>query len=111
MTSFYKAFLLTVIITFTLHFISCKKSFERTGVVVDRNSNVPLENVSIEIYLKNQVKDSLKTRVITDQKGYFLVNEKRPSDQLFILEKGGYISYVSSLKKPGDTIRMEKIPK
>jgi 5-hydroxyisourate hydrolase-like protein (transthyretin family) len=89
--------------------IACKQQSIRSGIVVDSESGRPIPGVSVEIYMKDQVKDSLQTKVVTDDNGLFTTGEKRPANQMFILEKGGYISYVSSLPKKGDTIRMEKI--
>lgn len=88
---------------------ACKRESIRSGVVVDSKTGQPLSDVTVEIYLKNQVKDSLGIRVATDDRGLFSTKEKRPTEQMFILEKGGYISHVGTLDKEGDTVRMEKI--
>lgn len=98
-----------LLLTILLLIITCKQDINRSGVVVDSATQQPISGVSVEIYLKNQVKDSLQSKVITDENGRFSIAEKRPSDQMFILEKGGFISHVSTLEKQGDTIRMEKI--
>lgn len=98
-----------LLLNILLLIIACKQDINRSGVVVDSATQQPISGVSVEIYLKNQVKDSLQSKVITDENGRFSIAEKRPSDQMFILEKGGFISHVSTLEKQGDTIRMEKI--
>lgn len=97
--------LLSLIVGTTV--VSCKSASERTGVIVDDTTGEPVAGVTVEIYMKDQVKDSLQSKVSSRKDGTFRVSEKRPKDQLFILEKGGYISHVSSL--PDDTIRMMKI--
>lgn len=88
--------------------VGCENKIERSGIVVDQQSNEPLENVSIEIYLKHQSRDSLVEKVFTDHKGYFFIGEKRDRDLLFELRKSGYIDFVSSLSVANDTIRLER---
>lgn len=88
---------------------ACKPATERSGVVVDSKTGEPIAGVSVEIYLKYQVKDSLQRKVSTGKDGSFYVAEKRPADQQFLLEKNGYIGFTSALPKAGDTIRMMKI--
>ncbi|MFN3315183.1 MAG: hypothetical protein ACK40K_00055 [Raineya sp.] len=90
---------------------SCQNSFERKGVVLDKQTQKPIEGVSVEIYMKTQRRDSLKEKVLTDKQGYFWVKENIKADKLFVLEKEGYIGFVSSLEKPNDTIFLEKLDK
>jgi hypothetical protein len=99
------SFLLSLIVGISM--LSCQSKFERSGVVVDDITGEPVAGVTVEIYMKNQVKDSLQSKVSSRKDGTFRISEKRPKDQLFLLEKSGYISHVSSL--PDDTIRMLKI--
>jgi len=87
---------------------SCKEPIERSGVVVDRDTNEPIEGVSIDIYMKYQKRDSLQQKIITDKNGHFTITEKRDINEMFQLEKVGYIGHVNSLKIKDDTIRMEK---
>jgi 5-hydroxyisourate hydrolase-like protein (transthyretin family) len=77
-------------------------------VVVDSDTNKPLEGVEIDIYMKTQKRDSLKKNVITDENGYFLITEKRDTTQLFQLKKAGYLGLVNSLNTKGDTIKLER---
>lgn len=98
--------LLLVVGTFAT---SCKPASERSGVVVDSKTGEPIAGVSVEIYMKHQVKDSLQRKVSTGKDGSFYIAEKRPADQQFLLEKNGYISFTSALPNAGDTIRMLKI--
>lgn len=97
------------ILIFSLFLLaSCKEPIERSGVVVDGDTQQPIEGVEIDIYMKYQKRDSLKQDVITDKNGHFTISEKHDIDQMFQLRKPGYIGFVSSLKAKGDTIRMEK---
>lgn len=86
----------------------CENAFERNGYVVDKATRLPLEGVSVDIYLKAQAKDSLKEKVLTDQNGYFHITEKRSKHTTFLLEKTGYTGYVSSLADKQDTVFLEK---
>ncbi len=90
---------------------SCQNSFERKGIVVDAQTKKPIEGASVDIYMKTQKRDSLKEKVFTDNTGYFFVEEKRKKEQLFIIEKEGYMGFVSSLTKPNDTILLERLDK
>ncbi len=97
-------------IVLTLFALSgCNNPIERKGIVVDRQTNAPLQDVSIEIYLSVQRRDSLKEKVFTDSKGHFHIKEKRDDDQLFVLRKSGYIGHTSSLSNANDTIELERI--
>lgn len=103
----YQPILLSIIfIIFT--FAGCTQKIERRGIVVDRDTNEPLKDVAIEIYMKHQRGDSLKEKVSTDKNGHFYIGEKRDKDLLFELSKSGYISFVSSLSDENDTIELEK---
>ncbi len=97
-----------IIFTFFI-MIGCTEKIERSGIVVDRNTNEPLEGVSIDLYLKYQRRDSLKDNVFTDEKGYFYITEKIDEDELFQLRMDGYIGHVSSLSIENDTIKLERI--
>jgi hypothetical protein len=87
----------------------CINRIERSGVVVDHETNEALEGVNIEIYLKDQRRDSLKQKVYTDKTGHFRVEEKRSKGLLFELHKSGYMHYTSSLSGKNDTIKLERI--
>ena len=99
---------LTAVSLFCILLSSCQEPFGRSGVVIDRDTNEPIEGVEIDIYMKAQVRDSLKQNVFTDKNGHFSISEKRDADQLFQLWKKGYIGHVNSLKNVGDTFMMEK---
>lgn len=92
----------------TTIFVGCDQKIERSGVVVDELTNEPIPEVSIEIYLKNQRRDSLIKKVFTDRNGYFRITEKRSKGLLFELNKIGYISHVNSLSVENDTIELER---
>jgi uncharacterized lipoprotein YajG len=104
---FYKS-IIGIIILSTILFVGCDQKIERSGVVVDKLTNEPIPNVSIEIYLKNQRRDSLIKKVFTDRNGYFHITEKRSKGQLFELNKIGYISHVNSLSVENDTIELKR---
>lgn len=88
--------------------ISCTSKIERKGIVVDSGTNKPIENVTIDIYLRHLKNDSLQEKAITDEKGYFHITEKRSKDLLFDIEKEGYISFVSTISRGNDTIKLER---
>jgi 5-hydroxyisourate hydrolase-like protein (transthyretin family) len=89
-------------------FSGCENAFVRSGYVVDKQTKEPIEGVLVEIYMKSQMKDSLKEKVFTNENGYFQIDEKRDKNTTFILEKAGYIGYVNSLIQNNDTIFLEK---
>jgi hypothetical protein len=89
--------------------LGCDTKIERSGYVVDDLTNKPLKDVSIEVYLKNQRKDSLTEKVFTNSEGYFQISEKRSKELLFELSKQGYISHVGTLSVLPDTIRLEPV--
>lgn len=93
-------------ILFTL--VGCNNPIERSGIVIDKQTKEPLQNVSIEIYLKTQRRDSLNEKVFTDRNGHFHIREERDEGQLFILQKSGYISHTNSLSTVNDTIKLER---
>lgn len=86
----------------------CSNPIERSGVVIDKQTKEPIQDVSVEIYMKNQKRDSLKEKVFTDANGHFHIKEKRDEDLLFLLYKNGYIGYTSSISIPNDTIIFER---
>jgi hypothetical protein len=94
------------IILFTLP--GCTKKIERSGIVIDSQTNEPLKNVEIEIYLDHLKGDSLFPKVLTDSNGYFQIMEKRSKKRSFVLQKNGYIGYVGTLSIMDDTIKLEK---
>ena len=97
------------LVVFTLFaLVSCNNPIERSGIIIDRETFKPLQNVSIDIYMKTQKRDSLKEKVFTDSNGHFFIREKRNKDQLFLVQKDGYISYTNSLSIGNDTIKLEK---
>ena len=97
------------IIIFTLfNMVGCTEKIERSGIVVDRNTNEPVKGVSIEIYLKHQRRDSLKEKVITDKRGQFYISERIDKEELFELRKDGYIGFVSTLSIENGTIKLER---
>ncbi|MFY0674638.1 MAG: hypothetical protein JXQ87_14660 [Bacteroidia bacterium] len=77
------------------------------SVVVDSETNKPVEGVEIDIYMKTQKRDSLKQDIFTDENGNFTILEKRDADQMFQLIKAGYIGHVNTLNIKGDTIKLE----
>lgn len=97
-----------IIILSTIIFVGCDKKIERSGVVVDNLTHEPIPGVSIEVYLKNQRRDSLQKKIFTDLNGYFHITEKRSKGLLFQLNKYGYISHVSPLSVENDTIELER---
>lgn len=86
----------------------CAEPFERIGRVIEEGSGQPVQGLSVDIYMKTQVRDSLQEEVFTDSRGYFQVKEKRSSKTLFLLSKPGYIGFTSSLPLQNDTIYLEK---
>ena len=88
--------------------VGCTQKIERSGIVVDRETNLPIAGVSIDFYLKHQTRDSLKQKVVTDQKGHFYISEKVNETQLFQVYKEGYIGHVNSLAVKNDTITLER---
>ncbi|MEZ4932819.1 MAG: hypothetical protein R2788_11955 [Saprospiraceae bacterium] len=86
----------------------CDHDIERSGVVVDSQTQEPIPGVSVDIYLKDQSGDSLMTKVYTDANGYFHVGEKHSEGKFFLLYKEGYIGFVSKLSVANDTISLEK---
>ncbi|MGB0431283.1 MAG: hypothetical protein ACPGLV_12480 [Bacteroidia bacterium] len=99
---------LNAVFLFCILLTNSQNSIERSGVVVDKETNEPIEGVEIDIYMKTQKRDSLKQEVLTDKKGRFRINEKRDEDLMFQLRKAGYIGFVNSLEIEGDSVRMEK---
>ena len=89
-------------------FMGCNPDIERSGYVVDKETLEPIENVSIDIYMKHQKRDSLQQKVFTNYEGYFSISEKRGENQMFQLYKEGYIGFVNSLSVKMDTIKLEK---
>lgn len=100
------AFLIVFLSTIIL--VGCNQQIERSGVVIDALTNEPIPEVSIDIYLRNQRRDSLINKVYTDRNGFFHITEKRSKAMLFELSKIGYINHVSSLSVENDTIQLEK---
>jgi len=103
-----KTFTLFITISF-LALAGCNNQIERKGVVIDKVTKEPMQNVSIDIYMKSQKRDSLKDDVFTDSIGHYHIKEKREVDQLFLVYKTGYVGFTSSLSILNDTIRMERI--
>ena len=98
------------LLLFVLFFFctGCTEVFERSGIVVEEESNAPLEGVSIELYLKEQKGDSLTSKVFTDNNGHFYISETHNKDRLFQLSKPGFIDYVGTLSANNDTIKLER---
>lgn len=86
----------------------CTEPFERSGYVIDKTNKEPLPGVSVEIYMKYQIRDSLNEKVFTDGNGYFHIKEKRDKKTLFDVYKPGYIGFVSALPLINDTIYLER---
>lgn len=93
---------------FLIFLAGCHQQIERSGTVVDRETNEAISGAEIDIYLRYQTGDSLKQKVFTDKYGRFFISEKRNEGLLFDVQKEGYIGFVSSLAEAGDTIRLEK---
>ena len=103
------SFLPTLIIILLI-IVGCDKKIERSGYVVDEQTNEPLQNVVIrKIYYRDQTKDSLWEKILTDQNGYFYFGEKRSKRQLFVLSKSGYVNFRSFLTVENDTIKLERV--
>lgn len=101
-------YVVAVFLSIIVMYQSCEQKRERSGIVLDADTKRPIGNVSIEIYMSAQKKDSLQVKVFTDSKGYFRITEKRPADLLFIVHKEGYIGFVCDLSKSNDTILLQK---
>lgn len=86
----------------------CGQATERKGYVFEHQTHKPLPGVSVEIYMKQTLKDSLKTKVFTDHNGYYHITEKRSKSTTFLLHKDGYIDWVSSLTEDNDTVYLEE---
>lgn len=95
------------IVLFTFFLTSCSDPIERSGVVIDATTHYPIEGASIEIYLKEQTKDSLQNKVFTDEKGCFSISEKKDSELLFSINKDGYKGFVGTLSNANDTVLLE----
>ena len=102
------SFLPTLIIILLI-IVGCDKKIERSGYVVDEQTNEPLQNVIIKkIHYRDQTKDTLREKILTDQNGYFYFGE-RSNKQLFVLSKSGYVNFSSFLTVENDTIKLERV--
>lgn len=83
---------------------------ERSGVVIDKETGIPLEGVKIENYRAFSNRElALNPAITTDKNGHFHIKHKINENTQFSLDLEGYIGYVSELSKQGDTIKLEKI--
>ncbi len=87
-------------------FYSCNCHTEANGIVVDRITKQPLENVEVSIYLSMIHNDSLKIPVFTDKNGRYKVSHDYCSDYMIDFYKEGYIGWVASVKE-NDSIFLE----
>jgi len=87
---------------------ACKHAEPKRGVIVDDSTQLPVAGVRIELYLKDVKGDSLSKKIYSDENGRFEIQENLPADQTFVLEKDGYISFVSGFSSQYDTIRLER---
>ncbi|WP_291728459.1 hypothetical protein [Bernardetia sp.] len=101
-----KLFLTLIFSVYIFLSTSCDCHTESTGVVLDRTTRQPLENVEVSIYLSTVHKDSLKTPVFTNKNGVYKLTHEYCSDYMIDFDKEGYIGFVTSPKE-NDTIYLE----
>ena len=91
---------------FTFFLISCDCHTEANGVVLDKATKKPLEDVKVSIYLSTVHKDSLKTPLFTDENGQYKLTHNYCSDYMIDFDKEGYTGFVTSPNE-NDTIYLE----
>lgn len=91
---------------FVIVLCSCDCHRKGNGIVIDRQTNQPLENVEVKIYLASIHKDSLQNPVFTDKNGKYKFVHNYCKDYMINFHKEGYNSFVTSIKE-NDTIYLE----
>jgi len=86
----------------------CNTISERSGVVLDRETEKPIEGVSVEIHLGHLKNNELKNEVVTNKNGEFEIKEERGADVLFSFVKEGYIVFTTTITEPGQEILLER---
>jgi hypothetical protein len=100
----YRFCLFFILLTFV--FCSCDCHTEGNGIVVDRITKQPVENVEISIYLSTVHRDSLNKPIFTDKNGLYKITHNYCSDYMIDFYKEGYYGFVTSVRT-NDSIFLE----
>lgn len=90
---------LILILLISIFFSSCGKSYY--GYVYDFDSEIPLDGVIVF----NEVE---KTQVLTDNKGYFMLNYNKPTSELIFKKKGYIIARIKTISIQSGEFMEEK---
>lgn len=71
---FFRIITLFILLVFTLVFSSCQKTISGNGVVMAKDTGLPLKGVSIDAYLEHPSPDTYQMHTVTDASGRYFVS-------------------------------------